>query len=78
MSHAVTHTILIEVSATLMKRKVYQEIRGWETLTQSVGDVEGYLVETFGRQFPNCKGYEGYVSWVDREDFSTNYRAVTF
>lgn len=62
-----------KVRAGGVRRKHYNQIRGWETPADENPDDWGYLVESPDSP-PNHKDYLGYITWMPRDVFDATYR----
>lgn len=62
--------LVMLVTFASMTRLQYNEYRGWNLSEDENGDDEGYLVVKKGK--PNTPDYDGYVSWVTKEQMNND------
>ena len=61
------------VNAKPMTRQEYNDFRGWQLPENENGADEGYLVEYQDGE-PDTAEYQGYVSWLPKEQFENSYQ----
>jgi len=61
------------VMAWPMTRAQYNDFRKWQLPADESGADEGYFVCAEGGK-PNHPDFDGYVSWLPREQFDNDYR----
>jgi len=63
------------VSAVLMNRQEYNDLRGWEVPADEDPTDEGFLVERLDGGSANHADFEGYISWSPKEIFEATHQA---
>lgn len=65
------------IAAKPMTRGDYNALRGWDLPSDENANDEGYLVEYLDGGKPNIAGFDGYVSWLPKEQFDNAYQPTT-
>lgn len=64
------------VIAVAMTRLAYNDYRGWQLPENEDGADDGYLVESLGGGKSNHPDHVGYINWLPKEQFESDYNST--
>ena len=67
------YTGVKHVRAIPMTKREYSSLTGWKAFSDVIHKDPGYLVEYAGTK-SNMEGFNGYVTWVTKENFEMLYK----